>query len=145
MLLSFLGVSSPESREEVWKNCAVAYRQTPLFSSSIAPILAWVRETELVAAGIVTEDFNEELLRSLIGELRQLTRERVEESVGRVQTLCATAGVAVGLVPELPHSGISGCARRLWNKGIWLAHQQPRPVCGEERIRFELKILAQVG
>ena len=92
----FLGVSSPESWEEVWKNHDVAYRQTRQISSSIAPILAWVRETELVAAGIVTEDFNEELLRSLIGELRQLTRERVEESVGRVQTLCATAGVAVG-------------------------------------------------
>ncbi|MCY3875365.1 MAG: HigA family addiction module antitoxin [Rhodobacteraceae bacterium] len=116
MLLNFLGVSSPECWEEVWKNYNVAFRQTRQFSESIAPSSAWVRETELVAADVVTEDFNEELLRSLIGELRRLTRERVEEAVGRVQTLCATAGVAVVWVPELPNSGISGCARWLSNR-----------------------------
>ena len=116
MLLNFLGVSSPESWEAVWKNCDVAYRQTRQFSKSVASISAWVRETELVAADIETAGYNEDLLRSLIGELRRLTTERVEEAVGPLQTLCATAGVAVVWVPELPHSGISGCARWLSNR-----------------------------
>ena len=71
---------------------------------------------ELVAADIVTEDFNEELLRSLVGELRRLTRERVEEAARRVRTLCATAGLPVVWVPELPHSGFCGCARWLSNR-----------------------------
>ena len=116
MLLNFLGVSSPQSWDAVWKNCDVAYRQTRHFTKSMASISAWVRETELLASEIETEDFNEELLRSLIGEIRRFTTERVEEAVEPVQTLCATAGVAVVWVPELPHSGISGCARWLSNR-----------------------------
>ena len=116
MLLSFLGVSSPDSWEAVWKNCDVAYRQTRQFTKSMASIFAWVRETELVAAEIETKDYNEELLLSLIGEIRRSTTERVEEAVEPVQKLCATAGVAVVWVPELPHSGISGCARWLSNR-----------------------------
>ena len=116
MLLNFLGVSSPQSWDAVWKNCDVAYRQTRHFTKSMASISAWVRETELLASEIETEDFNEELLRSLIGEIRRFTTERVEEAVEPVQTLCATAGVAVVWLPELPHSGISGCARWLSNR-----------------------------
>ena len=33
-----------------------------------------------------------------------------------VQSICAAAGVAVVWVPELPHTGISGCARWLSDK-----------------------------
>ena len=116
MLLNYLGVSSPESWDAVWKNCDVAYRQTRQFSKSIASISAWVRETELVASEIETEHFNEQVLRSLIGDIRRFTTERVDDAVGPVQTLCAKAGVVVVFVPELPHSGISGCARWLSDK-----------------------------
>ena len=113
MLLNYLGVSSPENWDAVWKNFDVAYRQTRQFTKSLASISAWVRETELVAAEIETENFDEELLRSLIGDIRHFTTERVDEALGPVQTLCAKAGVAVVWVPELPESGISGCARWL--------------------------------
>ena len=116
MLLNYLGVSSPESWDTVWNNCDIAYRQTRQLSKSMASISAWVRETEIVATEIETADFNEKLLRSLIGQIRRFTAERVDEAVGPVQTLCATAGVAVVWVPELPQSGISGCARWLSNK-----------------------------
>ena len=116
MLLSYLGVSSPESWNAVWDSCDIAYRQTRQFTKSMASISAWVRETELVAAEIETEHFNEKLLRSLIGEIRRFTTERVDEAVGPVQALCATAGVAVVWVPELPQSGISGCARWMSNR-----------------------------
>ena len=116
MLLSYFGVSSPESWNAVWDSCDVAYRQTRQFTKSMASISAWVRETELVAAEIETAHFDEQLLRSLIGEIRRFTTQRVDEAVGPVQTLCATAGVAVVWVPELPQSGISGCARWLSNR-----------------------------
>ena len=96
MLLSFLGVSSPESWEEVWKNHDVAYRQTRQFSTSIASISAWVRETELVAADIVTEDFKKELLRSLFGEFRGVRCEPSKEAAVRAQ--CIGQGVGVTAV-----------------------------------------------
>ena len=116
MLLNYLGVSSPESWDAVWKSCGVAFRQTRKFSKSVASIFAWVRETELLAAEIETAHFDEKVLRSYIKEIRSLTNERVDEAVEPLQELCAEAGVAVVFVPELPKSGISGCARWLSNK-----------------------------
>ena len=115
-LLSFLGVSSPESWNTVWGTFDVAYRQTRKFTKSVESISAWVRETELVAAKLQTAHFNEKLLRSSIDSLRQLTRKRAEEIMEPAQSICAAAGVAVVWVPELPHSGISGCARWLSDK-----------------------------
>ncbi len=115
-LLSFLGVSSPESWDAVWRTCDVAYRQTRKFTQSVESISAWIRATELVAAELQTADFNERLLVSSIDGLRQLTRTRVGEVMEPIQSICAAAGVAVVWVPELPHSGISGCARWLSDK-----------------------------
>ena len=112
-LLNYLGVSSPDSWNAVWQNCDIAYRQTRKFTKSMASISAWVRETELVASEIETEKFDEAVLWSIMDDLRQLTTERVDEAMGTVQVLCAKAGVAVVCVPELPNSGISGCARWL--------------------------------
>ena len=115
-LLNYLGVSSPDSWEAVWQNCDIAYRQTHRFTKNMASISAWVRETELLATEIEAADYNEKLLRSLIDDLRLLTNERVDEAMETVQTICASVGVAVVWVPELPNSGISGCARWLSNK-----------------------------
>jgi HTH-type transcriptional regulator / antitoxin HigA len=115
-LLTFLGVSSPESWNAVWSASDVAYRQTRNFTTSVESISAWVRETELVAAGLQTADFNEQLLRSSIDALRQLTRKRADAVMEPIQSICAAAGVAVVWVPELPHCGISGCARWLSDK-----------------------------
>lgn len=112
-LLNFLGVSSPESWNAVWSASDVAYRQTRQFTTSVESISAWVRETELVAAQIQTADFSAHLLRSSIEALRQLTRKRANEIMDPIQKICAAAGVAVVWVPELPHCGISGCARWL--------------------------------
>src|ERR1700730_3665222 len=120
-LLSFLGVSSPESWNAVWSTCDVAYRQTRQFTKSVESISAWVRETELIAAELHTADFNEHLLRLSIDTLRQLTRKRAEEIMEPIQSICAAAGVAVVWVPELPHSGISGCARWLSDKKALIA------------------------
>ena len=69
-----------------------------------------------MATQIEMESFDEQRLLPLIEELRLFTRKRVEEAIDPVQKLCATAGVAVVWVPELPQSGISGCARWLPDK-----------------------------
>jgi HTH-type transcriptional regulator/antitoxin HigA len=120
-LLNFLGVSSPESWNAVWSASDVAYRQTRKFTTSVESISVWVRETELVAAEIQTADFDEQLLRSSIEALRRLTRTRANEVMEPIQRICAAAGVAVVWVPELPHCGISGCARWLSDKKALIA------------------------
>jgi addiction module HigA family antidote len=112
-LLGFLGVSSPDSWNAVWRASNVAYRQTRNFKKSVEAVAAWVRETELVAAEIELAEFDEPRLRSLIEKLRSLTREPVDKAIGRAQELCASAGLAVVIVPALRNTGISGCARWL--------------------------------
>jgi addiction module HigA family antidote len=115
-LLTFLGVSSPESWNAVWGAANVAYRQTHKFEQSAEAISAWVRETELTAEQMEIAPFDEARLRASIGELRRLTRERAETILEPVQAICAASGVAVVLVPELPHCGISGSAQWLSDK-----------------------------
>lgn len=115
-LLRFLGVSSPDSWNAVWKASAVAYRQT---HSSVSPAIeAWVRATELNALEVAEElpvaPYSEDALREAIPDLRSLTRQSVgAESLLSLQLICAAAGVIVVFVPELGPTGISGCARWL--------------------------------
>ena len=120
-LLHFLGVSSPDSWNAVWSASDVAYRQTRKFTTSVEAISAWVRETELAAAEVQTADFSEQLLRSSIEELRGLTRTKADKIMEPIQSICASAGVAVVWVPELPHCGISGCARWVSDKKALVA------------------------
>jgi addiction module HigA family antidote len=112
-LLSFLGVSSPDSWRSVWTTAAVAYRQTRKFRTSEESMSAWVRRTELEAAELRVDAFDEHRLRSSIDSLRAMTRQRIDETLEPLQRLCAASGVAVVFVPDLPHTGISGCARWL--------------------------------
>jgi HTH-type transcriptional regulator / antitoxin HigA len=119
-LLSFFGVSSPDSWNAVWAANSVAFRQTRKFRTTVEAVAAWVRETEIAAAEVETQieikDYDEHQLRASMHELRRQTRRRLEEWFPEVQALCAAAGVILVLVRELPNTGISGCARWLTDK-----------------------------
>jgi addiction module HigA family antidote len=112
-LLTFFGVSSPDSWRTVWDASNVAYRQTRKIEMSTEAVSAWIRATEIEARQVETKDFDEGYLRSLIEKLRYHTREPAEKFIPAVEALCASAGVAVVWVPELKRTGISGCARWL--------------------------------
>jgi addiction module HigA family antidote len=116
VLLKFFGVSSPESWQSVWHASSVAYRQTRVFKAREESIAAWVREAEIVASELDLAEFDEQRLRSTLEALRELTRKPADQIMDPIQTICAKAGVAVVLVPELPHTAISGCARWLSDK-----------------------------
>ena len=122
-LLSFFGVSSPKSWEVVWRATNVAYRQTLRFRTSNEAISAWARQAELAANALEQDfnDFNEDRLRSYLEEFRGLTRKKGEVFTPILEKLCADAGVAVVWVEELPHTGISGCARWLTDKRALIA------------------------
>jgi HTH-type transcriptional regulator / antitoxin HigA len=116
-LLSFFAVSSPESWSAVWDPRDVAYRQTRKVRVSEEAAAAWVRAAELSIADLTIAAFDERRFRAALLEVRRATRERFDEAIEPVRKLCAAAGVGVALVPELPHTGISGCAK-------WLASEK---------------------
>lgn len=115
-ILGFFGASSPENWQAAWQTTAVAFRQTQVFEAREEAVAAWVREAEIIAGQIPLADFNEVKLRRSLDELRSLTREKTEVGLDRAQAICSKAGVAVVLVPELPRTRVSGCARWLNDK-----------------------------
>ncbi len=120
-LLRFLGVSSPDAWRNVWGSTAVAYRQTRRFEVSSESMSAWLRATELVAQQMNVPQFAPNVLEASIPRLRGLTRRRVSDAIEEARQLCAEAGVAVVLLPEFPHTGISGCARWVGERSVIVA------------------------
>lgn len=115
-LLEFFDVPSPEAWRSKWDAHPVAFRQTQVFDPRQEAVSAWVREAEIEASKLNLSDFDENRLRSSLDELRRLTRKRAGEALEKAQEICSRAGVAVVLVPELPRTRISGCARWLSDK-----------------------------
>lgn len=116
-LLDFFGVASPESWRAVWNTGQVAYRQTQRFRTTIESITAWGRAAELLAGQYAdaakVKEYDEARFKSVLQATRELTNLSFGPAVSQMQSLCASAGVIVVVVPELPYTGISGCARWL--------------------------------
>lgn len=113
VLLKYFDVGSPAAWQAKWSAAPVAYRQTHVKNARDEAVAAWVQEVETVARGIQLAAFSESGLRSALDPLRRLTRQPAETILDPLQSICAKAGVAVVLVPELPRTAISGCARWL--------------------------------
>jgi HTH-type transcriptional regulator / antitoxin HigA len=115
-ILEFFGVSTPERWQSAWQPASIAARQSQVFDACWEAVVAWMREAEIVAAEIPLADYDEARLRASLEELRRLTRERVEVGLDKAQQICSSAGVALVIVPELPGTRLSGCARWLNDK-----------------------------
>jgi len=120
-LLDFFGVRSPAAWQSRWDAQPVAFRQTQVFDARKEAVSAWVREAEIEAAKLSLADFDEARFRSSLEQLRKLTRKKVGEAWEEAIAICARAGVALVLVPELPGTRISGCARWLDEKHALIA------------------------
>lgn len=112
-ILSFFDAKDKAEIEDRFETTAVAYRQASTDTIDRFAVAAWIREAELVAGMIPEHRFDEQLLQNSIGKMRELTRLRVDEALTQVQETCAAAGLAFVMVPELPATRISGCARWL--------------------------------
>ena len=110
-LLKYLGVSSPDSWNSVWKAQQVAFRQTRAYETNDYAISAWLRSVELGADKITVEDFNENLLLDALYKIKACTRRTIDEALDEIEQILAQCGVALVLAPELPKTGISGCTR----------------------------------
>jgi HTH-type transcriptional regulator / antitoxin HigA len=113
VLLKFFGVQSPNAWREKWCNYTVAFRQTQQFDFRSEALAAWVREAEIIANQIPLAEFDEAKLQASLNQLRGLTREDIGTALDQAQEICSRCGVALVVVPELPGTRISGCARWL--------------------------------
>lgn len=120
-LLLFFGVASVSQWQEWWndffsKGQALAFRQSRTYQSELGPTAAWLRQGEREGRAVECEPYSEERFRKVLEEIRQLTTETPGVFQPAVQRLCASAGVAVVFIPELPGMRISGATRWLTSR-----------------------------
>jgi addiction module HigA family antidote len=112
-LLRYFGVSNPKAWESRWGAAQVAYRSSPAFQSSPYASAAWLRWGELVAADVQTAPFDRRRFQDVLREIREMTRRDFPLIRAPLEHLCASAGVALVLTPELSGTHLSGAARWL--------------------------------
>jgi HTH-type transcriptional regulator/antitoxin HigA len=111
--LAFYGVSSVATYREVIQRHGVAARRSQKFTSDPAALAAWLRFGELEAAKIACQPYSKDAFQKAIAAIRDLTTEDPKVFVRRMIALCAEAGVAVALVPEMPKAPWYGASKWL--------------------------------
>lgn len=112
-VLRFFGVASVDAWHEGWVIPHFAFRRSLAFKGEPGAMAAWLRLCELAARERDCRPFDKAKFRSAVGEIRSLTREPPEVFVPKMIDLCAEAGVAVVLVPELKGAPVNGAAKWL--------------------------------
>lgn len=109
----FFGVANRAAWDAVWHK-PTAYRRSKAFTSDPGTVAAWLRIGEIQAATIECAPFNRHNLTASVDELRHLTRETDPKTwLPALTSLCAGAGIAVVLEPEIKGARINGAARWL--------------------------------
>lgn len=112
-LLNFFGIASPDRWRDVFELPQASYRHTAAFESETGSLAAWLRKGTLDGQAIDCASFDRDRFKAALMEARELTREPPEVFVEALVELCASAGVAVAFVPELPGCRANGATRWL--------------------------------
>lgn len=113
-VLAFFGVSSPDAWEEYWASSKrLAARMTKAREPDVMALTAWLRQGEIQAEEIDTSPFDAKRFEHVLQELRAATRLPVAAWRPLLVERCASAGVAVVFVKELPKIRCYGVSRWL--------------------------------
>jgi addiction module HigA family antidote len=117
-LLRFFGVSTPEAWDNHWLEPAASFRASRAYKSSPHAAAAWLRWGELLAADVKAQRYDARVFRSVLNDIRRLTRRDLPLVQERIETTFADAGVILVFTPELSGARLSGAAR-------WLSADRP--------------------
>lgn len=109
-LLAFFGVADPDTLEDVWLRPAM-YRRSKAFKADAGAIACWLRLAEVRAAQIKTARYDPDAVRDSIDEIRALSRLPGIKWLEPLMKLCASLGIALVIVKELPKCRINGATR----------------------------------
>ncbi len=112
-VLGYYGVSSVDAWHEIWDTPAVAARRSLCFESCPVSASAWLRQGEIAAHAMECAGFSKKKFQAAIQEIRKLTVFDPQVFVDKMQNLCAEAGVALVLVPEMKKVPWSGATKWL--------------------------------
>jgi addiction module HigA family antidote len=112
-LFQFFRVASVQGWEATWNRPEVAFRRSLTKDGNWYAVSAWLRRGEIEAAQQKTASYDAGNLRAALEKCRKLTTATPEVFCPALQSECASAGVVVLFVPELPGASVSGAARWL--------------------------------
>jgi hypothetical protein len=112
-VLRFYGVSSVDAWHTVWDEPAAAARRSPLLDSSPGPTSAWLRLGQLETREIECAPYDKRRFLDNLHLIRGLTLRDPSDFLLEMRRLCAEAGVALALVPEVKGAPWSGAAEWL--------------------------------
>lgn len=111
-LLELFGVADPSALEDVWLRPAM-YRQSRAFKADPGALATWLRLAEMQAAQVAVEPFDASDCRSAIEKMRELSTLPGVEWLEPLKELCASVGIALVILKELPRCRINGATRWL--------------------------------
>ena len=109
-LLRFFGVADPDALEDVWLQPAM-YRRSKAYEAGPGALASWLRLAELQAARIRTARYDADAVPAVLDRMRALSRLPGVEWIEPLTKLCASVGIALVIVKELPNSRINGATR----------------------------------
>lgn len=112
-VLAFFGAGSPAAWDEYQAQVAVNFRRSATMKSDDKAVAAWLRIGELRAKGIDVPAYDEAKFKAALGKIREMTCRPPSDFAGRLQRLCAEAGIILVFEPELKGASLSGATRWL--------------------------------
>lgn len=111
----FYGVSSAATWHDLWDEPQkdIAARRCPFFESKPGPTSAWLRLGQIEARNIECAPYDKAKFQENLRAIRALTVLPPEEFIPELRRLCAEAGVALVLVPEIKGAPWSGASQWL--------------------------------
>ena len=109
-LLRFFGVADPDALEDVWLNPAM-YRRSNAFTADEGALASWLRLAELKAAQIKTVRYDQDAVRAAVDKMRELSRLPGVQWLEPLTDLCASTGIALVIIRELPRCRVNGATR----------------------------------
>lgn len=111
-LLQFFGVADPAALDEVWLR-PVLYRRSRAFEADAGALASWLRIAQLQASAVATRPFDAAAARAATGEMRALSTEPGIEWLRPLTALCASVGIALVILKELPRCRVNGATEWL--------------------------------
>jgi len=112
-LLRYFGVATSRQWESTYGELCGAARESDRFKTDLGDLSAWLRAGELLAQKTSCKPYDRELFLRHLQTIRALTAKDPAAVWPEVYRLCAEAGVALVLVPELPNTHVCGFTRWL--------------------------------
>lgn len=114
-LLVFFGVASVEAWNQKWlcKNSEILFRKSKNREVDFHALAVWLRKGEMDAEKIYPEKFNKSRFKEKFQDIRNLTTLEPEEFIKKMTEICASCGVTLVFVPELPKVPVHGVTRWL--------------------------------